>query len=393
MSTECYDDVDAYYQQQERMLRTWREQREHQQSQLRQSLTDTFASLTKEQPDQMEEDAIRRALELSMLDVALVERRHRSAAEAAPVRTPHDVLGVSRSAAPGEIRAAYRRAARAHHPDRPGGDSVRFQEVARAYRSLLSLDHHHEASSAVVRPGTPVRLKGTAHWDHELQDHRRLVQDLFQADGMDLQAAVNKQLRALELLGLRFRDAGSTNRNEQNELIRNSCFYLSLAASYLWGIGAMSFSDSDVEDGEDEEDESLLVGETALQLKRTIEAAVVKAHPEWAAQCKVGEEVQAFSDFLVYSLDSPTLLSDWAVVVFDACSGVCDVYKGQQYSQAAASSSSAWAQSNTITLRYIPGHYQPLIPSHKNARRPTLENILRALDDVGVFYVVTDGNS
>ena len=115
---------------------------------------------------------------------------------------------------------------------------------------------------------------------------------------------------------------------------------------------------------------------------------MVKSHPEWVLQGKVGEEVQAFSDFLVYTLDSHTLLSDWAVVVFDATSGFCDIYKGRHYENIKSS-----MQSNTITLRYIPGHYQPLIPASSFARRPTLNDITQALNDLGVFYVVTDGNS
>jgi hypothetical protein len=146
--------------------------------------------------------------------------------------------------------------------------------------------------AAVVGDGAldPVVIKATAHWDRELQDHRRLVNDLFQADGMDLNACVAKQLSALDMLGLRFKDAGASNRNEQNEIIRNSCFYLSLATSYLWGIGALSFESvnsggMEVDDSSslDEADQEL-VGETALQIKRTVEAAVVKAHPEWCLQ-------------------------------------------------------------------------------------------------------------
>jgi hypothetical protein len=230
----------------------------------------------------------------------------------------------------------------------------------------------------------------TATCDRELQDHRRLVNDLFQADGMDLEACVTKQLRALDLLGLTFRDAGAINRNEQNEIIHNSCFYLSLATSYLWGIGALSFHDNEesVKCSNEKEEDELLVGDTALLLKRTIEAAVVKAHPEWVLKGMVGEEVQAFSDFLVYTLDSQTLLSDWAIVVFDATSGFCDIYKGRNYENQKST-----MQSNTITLRYIPGHYQPLVPFTSFARRPALNDITTALDDLEVFYVVTDGNS
>ena len=194
----------------------------------------------------------------------------------------------------------------------------------------------------------------------------------------------------VEDLNLVAKDAGATNVNEHNELIHNSCFYLSLAASYLGGIGALVADEDDGTGDTDDSADRALIGETALQLKRNIEAAVVKAHPEWAAQGMVGEEVQAFSDFLVYTLDSQTLLSDWAVVVFDTTSGFCDVYKGQKYAETSAKDEE-WAQSNTITLRYIPGHYQPLVGIDKNSERPALEQILQALDKGGVFYVVTDG--
>ena len=79
------------------------------------------------------------------------------------------------------------------------------------------------------------------------------------------------------------------------------------------------------------EADKALISETALQLKRVIEAAVLSAHPGWAHSGMVGEEVQAFSDFLVYILESQTIISDWAVVVFDASSGFVDVYRGQGY--------------------------------------------------------------
>jgi hypothetical protein len=412
-------------------MTNWRQHRYHQRQQLGASISKMFAELTQEQPDQMEEEAIRRAIELSMLDFAIVTHRPNNSSyysssvpfARAPSRihgrAPHDILGVTLDAHPTEIKTAYRKLARLHHPDK-GGDASRFEEIARAYRSLLSSAVGGSSTNLEQRVRTyphhieepGVRIKSTAHWDQELQDHRRLVNDLFQADGIDLEACVAKQLTALDMLGLTFKDAGATNRNEQNEIIHNSCFYLSLAASYLWGIGALTWGNygggknngsnggsgsgtsmNDDDDWLDEKDKEMLVGETALQLKRTIEAAVVKAHPEWAAQGKVGEEVQAFSDFLVYTLDSQTLLSDWAVVIFDATSGFCDIYKGQQYDKNCASTNTGVAQSNTITLRYIPGHYQPLIPSSTHARRPTLADTISALDDLGVFYVVTDGNS
>lgn len=49
---------------------------------------------------------------------------------------PHEVLGVRRGATPDELRRAWRRAARASHPDR-GGDRRAFELVASAYVRLL----------------------------------------------------------------------------------------------------------------------------------------------------------------------------------------------------------------------------------------------------------------
>lgn len=59
-------------------------------------------------------------------------------------RNPYDVLGISRSATPEEIRAAYRRLANQYHPDKVShlGEEFRvlaeqrFKEIQRAYQEL-----------------------------------------------------------------------------------------------------------------------------------------------------------------------------------------------------------------------------------------------------------------
>ena len=48
---------------------------------------------------------------------------------------PHAVLGVAPGASPGEVRAAWRRVARATHPDN-GGDARAFSAAAAAYAQL-----------------------------------------------------------------------------------------------------------------------------------------------------------------------------------------------------------------------------------------------------------------
>ena len=97
----------------------------------------------------------------------------------------------------------------------------------------------------------------------------------------------------------------------------------------------------------------------------------------------------AFSDFLVYTLESQTIINDWAIVVFDTCSGFCDVYKGKGYTE--QEGAQAYAASNTLTIQYLSGHYQPLVSTSSQSIRPSLECILKALDEFGVLYVVTDG--
>lgn len=51
-------------------------------------------------------------------------------------RDYYDILGVSKSATADEIKRAYRKAAMEHHPDKHGGDDVKFKELGEAYEVL-----------------------------------------------------------------------------------------------------------------------------------------------------------------------------------------------------------------------------------------------------------------
>jgi molecular chaperone DnaJ len=53
------------------------------------------------------------------------------------VANPYDTLGVPKNASADEIKKAYRKLAREHHPDASGGDEARFKEIQGAY-DLLS---------------------------------------------------------------------------------------------------------------------------------------------------------------------------------------------------------------------------------------------------------------
>ncbi|GAI03956.1 unnamed protein product [marine sediment metagenome] len=47
----------------------------------------------------------------------------------------YQILGISQSASPEEIKKAYRKLAHKHHPDK-GGDEKKFKEIAEAYQVL-----------------------------------------------------------------------------------------------------------------------------------------------------------------------------------------------------------------------------------------------------------------
>ncbi len=51
-------------------------------------------------------------------------------------RDYYDILGISKAASAEEIKRAYRKLAMEHHPDKHGGDDVKFKELGEAYETL-----------------------------------------------------------------------------------------------------------------------------------------------------------------------------------------------------------------------------------------------------------------
>jgi len=76
-----------------------------------------------------------------------------------PVRDPYEVLGVSREASEAEIKAAFRRLAAIHHPDKNPGDpeaGTRFKEANLAHQILSDRDKRaafDRYGEAAFRPG------------------------------------------------------------------------------------------------------------------------------------------------------------------------------------------------------------------------------------------------
>jgi plastocyanin len=100
---------------------------------------------------------------------------------AVPVRDPYDVLGVSPGASAAEVQAAYRRLARALHPDAPGGGGGEaMAAVNRAYAALrngTALPHPPTQSEnrGPKRPGTPIVLEDARRPPMWLPSRRAVV--------------------------------------------------------------------------------------------------------------------------------------------------------------------------------------------------------------------------
>ena len=115
------------------------------------------------------------------------------------MRDPYEILGVSRNATEAEIKKAYRRLARKHHPDVNPGDASaqkRFQEIAAAWEILKDqarrdrFDRTGETDEAPAPPpgwapsgrgtGGPGGPGGGFQWSGDFRD---LFSDLFAGGG------------------------------------------------------------------------------------------------------------------------------------------------------------------------------------------------------------------
>ena len=90
-------------------LNRQRTRRRNNTSQIASSLDESWAHLMKEQPAEVEEHELRRAIEMSLLDSAVTLRRDVALGPPKPSNTPEQVLGVAVGASAEEIREAFKR--------------------------------------------------------------------------------------------------------------------------------------------------------------------------------------------------------------------------------------------------------------------------------------------
>ena len=119
---------------------------------------------------------------------------------------PYAVLGVQRDASPEEIRVAYRRAARASHPDLHPGDASaaeRFKRVQIAYELLGDPARRaaYDALKAAKRSATPVPAapaETPVSLARELGETVRMIRVMARRSGF--RRRVSRLIRYLERL-------------------------------------------------------------------------------------------------------------------------------------------------------------------------------------------------
>jgi curved DNA-binding protein CbpA len=77
--------------------------------------------------------------------------------------TYYEILGVAKDATAKQIKAAYRKMAQTHHPDK-GGDSLRFVEIQQAYDTLSDAEkREHYDRYGTIKPNDSLMDKAKQH--------------------------------------------------------------------------------------------------------------------------------------------------------------------------------------------------------------------------------------
>jgi hypothetical protein len=205
-----------------------------------------------------------------------------------------------------------------------------------------------------------------------LREHEQLVQDIYTSQGVNVVSLQARARNLLRSLGLRTLDVGARNVDERGNYIYNQCFYLSLSRG-LQGHHAPRRQTQTL----------------ALQLKRSIEAAVIAERPHWTRE--VGEEAQAFADFLPIAMRKSSrrnLLSELAVCIIDSSSGHAEMYLGPMYKQL---SDPRTQQRNFVLLWYTPGHYQCVVNDDQQGSKVMMayKHFTDVLVSQGVQFIET----
>lgn len=175
----------------------------------------------------------------------------------------------------------------------------------------------------------------------------------------------------LDRLGLKRLDMGSTNLSEGGDMLGNQCFYLATARSWLAGLANAG---------------GVLIKDSALQLKREIEASVLEVRGDTARR-EMGDNEEAYTDFLACALCRGSATADLAVVIFVSGTGSMEVYVGRAYQLQPREQRVA----NLALVWHRRGHFEAVVASPDGGKADiTLEELLVCSNRAGITATVVD---
>lgn len=93
----------------------------------------------------------------------------------------YSILGVAKTATSDEIKQAYRKLAKEHHPDRTGGDDTTFKQINEAYDTLKDPQRRQEYDNPQPRFDTNTMNNGNFNFE-----------DIFSQFGFNVRARQNR---------------------------------------------------------------------------------------------------------------------------------------------------------------------------------------------------------
>lgn len=104
------------------------------------------------------------------------------------MKTPYEILGVSKNASEDEIKKAYRKLALLYHPDKNPGDKEaeeKFKEIQNAYDSLMKKQETHHDPFSGFNPFADIFAGFGGGWQEERRPSRRDVRFKHQVSFLD----------------------------------------------------------------------------------------------------------------------------------------------------------------------------------------------------------------
>ena len=108
------------------------------------------------------------------------------------MRDPYDILGVEQTSSDSEIKSAYRKLAKKHHPDK-GGDEKLFKDITSAYESIKDADSRFQYEAQQQGPSNFQH----SHFEQHFGDFDNIFNNMFGHQGS--RGPFARQNRDLEL--------------------------------------------------------------------------------------------------------------------------------------------------------------------------------------------------